>query len=127
MRWCVLVAAVVVLAGCGSEERAAPPSPTLPHTQASAWRAQADSVAAALAADDGCLALERAAALRTSVIRAVNRRLVAPRLQEPLLGAVNDLASRIRCVVPAAPADDEQGDGGHGKHGGEHGKGTGDG
>lgn len=100
----LVVIALLLLAGCGGAHRAAPRVPKLPHALASGWRAQADGVAAALATGDGCLAQERAVALQTSVIDAVNTRRVQPGFQETLVGAVNDLASRITCVPPAAPA-----------------------
>ena len=122
MRWCPLLLAIAVLAGCGAQARR-PAQPKLPRALANTWRAQADGVAAALASNDGCLALQRAAALRTSVIGAVNRRRVASPFQETLLGAVNDLASRIHCVAPVAPAPApaHEGHGGHEHHGkGEH-------
>jgi hypothetical protein len=98
---------VVVLAGCGSTQTPKPVQPHLARALAQPWRAQADAVAAALAAGDGCLARERANALQTSVIAAVNDRRVPQRFQEPLVSAVNDLAGRITCVPPApqpAPA-----------------------
>jgi hypothetical protein len=96
--------ALLLLAGCGAARPAQPRVPKLPHALASAWRAQADGVAAALDAGDGCLAQQRAVALRTSVIDAVNARRVQPRFEETLVGAVNDLAARISCVPPPAPA-----------------------
>jgi uncharacterized lipoprotein YmbA len=124
MRRAALAAAVAaLLAGCGSQHAAPPRQPQLPHALAAAWRLDADAVAAALAVGDGCLAEQRAVALRTAVIAAVNARRLAPRFEEPLVGAVNDLASRVRCVpapAPApAPAHDDHGHGyghGHGKH-----------
>jgi len=87
----------VLLAGCGSERAAPPTQPRLPHALASAWRSETDSVAAALGAGDRCLAQRRAASLQRSVIAAVNARRLASAFQEPLVSAVNDLASRIRC------------------------------
>ena len=94
-----MLAVVTVLAGCGSQHEAAPKQPLLPHALATAWRHDADGVAAALAAGDGCLAQQRVTALQNSVIAAVNARRLGPRFQEPLVGAVNDLASRIRCAA----------------------------
>jgi uncharacterized lipoprotein YmbA len=118
--------ALLLLAGCGGAHRTEPRIPKLPHALASAWRAQANGVAAALDAGDGCLAQQRAVALRASVIDAVNARRLRPRFQETLVGAVNDLASRIACVppppAPPAPhqghghADDHPEHGKHGKH-----------
>jgi len=98
----VTAVTVVLLAGCGSHS-SAPRRPTMPRALAQSLRAQADGVAAALAAGDGCLAQQRAVALQTSVIRAVNDRRLAPRFQETLVGSVNDLVSRITCVPPPPP------------------------
>jgi hypothetical protein len=100
----VLGLLAVALSGCG----AAASGPTLPRALATHWHAQADAVAAALAAHDGCLAQRRAAALQASVIRAVNARRVAPRFQEPLVSAVNDLAARSTCTPTPAPAPQPQ-------------------
>jgi hypothetical protein len=122
------VVAVLLLAGCGGAHRTAPRVPKLPHALASAWRAQANGVAAALDAGDGCLAQQRAVALRASVIDAVQTRRLRPRFQETLVGAVNELATRITCVPPPPPAppaphkghghgDDHPEHGNHGKHG----------
>jgi hypothetical protein len=62
------------------------------------------------------------------VIDAVQTRRLRPRFQETLVGAVNELATRITCVPPPAPApppttpheghgDDHPEHGNHGKHG----------
>jgi hypothetical protein len=121
------VVAVLLLAGCGGAHRTEPRVPKLPHALASAWRAQANGVAAALDAGDGCLAQQRAVALRASVIDAVQTRRLRPRFQETLVGAVNELATRITCVPPPAPAppapheghehgDDHHRHDKHGKH-----------
>ena len=101
----LLFTALLLVAGCGSAaEPVAVKQPQLPRALAGTWRAQADGVAAALAARDGCLAQRRIVALRTGVIQAINKRRIAPQLQESLLSAVNDLTSRITCIPPAAPA-----------------------
>ena len=118
----VAAVTVVLLAGCGSSHSSTPRRPTMPRALAQSLRAQADNVAAALAAGDGCLAQQRAVALQTSVIRAVNDRRLAPRFQETLVGSVNDLVSRITCVPPpAAPAPPPPHGHDHEKHH-EHGK-----
>jgi hypothetical protein len=121
------VVAVLLLAGCGGAHRTEPRVPKLPHALASAWRAQANGVAAALDAGDGCLAEQRAVALRASVIDAVQTGRLRPRFQETLVGAVNELATRITCVPPPPPAppapheghehgDDHHRHDKHGKH-----------
>jgi hypothetical protein len=100
-----VLALAALLAGCGSSahDTVVVRRPTLPRALATHWRAESDAVAAALAAHDGCLAQERVVRLRTSVIEAIDKRRVASRFQEPLLSAVNELASRITCVPPPAP------------------------
>ena len=90
----------------------------LPRVLAQSWKQQADSVAAALAARDGCAAQRLATALRTSVIAAVNARRVPQRFLDPLTSGVNELASQITCTPPTAPAPP-----GHGHKKGKHGKG----
>ena len=108
---------VVLLAGCGGGKQALPPrQPHLPRALAAQWRAQADAVAAALAVRDGCTAQARAIALRSSVIDAINARLVAPRFQEPLLAAVQDLPQRIGCTPPPPPVVEHGPPPGHGHH-----------
>jgi hypothetical protein len=95
---------VVVLTGCGGTSRVAPKPPTLPHALAQAWQTQADQIATALAAGDGCGAQQRAVTLRTQVIAAVNARRIPRRLLEPLTSAVNSLPDRISCA-PAPPVE----------------------
>lgn len=110
---------VLVLAGCGGAHTTTPRRPTMPRGLAQSLRAQADGVAAALAAGDGCLARLRATALQSAVIDAVNARRLPPRFQETLLGSVNDLVSRITCAPPPPPPRDH----GHHDHHGKHGEG----
>lgn len=125
---------VLLLAGCGSAQAPKAVQPHLSRTLAQPLRRQADAVAAALTAGDGCLARERANALQSSVIAAVNQRRIPSRFQEPLVSAVNDLAARITCTPPPAPAPAPppakhgKGHEDHGKHGehGKHGKHGGD-
>jgi hypothetical protein len=130
MRGAAVLGVVALLAaGCGgTASRVRPPHspPRLPHALAGRWRAEAEAVAAALAAGDGCLALRRAVALRTSVIAALNAHRVAPRLQEPLVGGVNDLAARIACTPPPAEGEGRGTSPAH-AHGRGHGHGHGHG
>jgi hypothetical protein len=118
---------VLALAGCGSTvERAKPkPPPRLPRDLAQSWAQQADQVAAALAAGDGCTAQQIAVSLHAQFISAVNGRRVPLRLQEPLGSAMNDLRSRTTCTPAPAPTPWPS-DGGGGDHG-NNGNGNGDG
>jgi hypothetical protein len=102
----VAVVLVVLVAGCGDGQHAAPPEPVpkLPRALAQSWAQQADDVAAALDAGDGCTALRGAIALRTQVVGAVNAHRVPRRYLEPLASTANDLAGRITCNPPA-PSD----------------------
>jgi hypothetical protein len=97
------IGALLLLAGCGGSATPQVKQPRLPRALASSWRAQADAVAAALAAGDGCTARARATALQSSVVAAVNAHRVSPRFQETLTGAVNDLAARAVCTPAPAP------------------------
>jgi hypothetical protein len=127
-RAAIVVLVVLGVAGCGGARHAAPPEsvPKLPRVLAQSWARQADDVAAAVDAGDGCTARRRAVALRKEVVGAVNAHRVPRRYLEPLVSTANDLAGRIVCtppapapapVVPAGDTHDEH-DNGHGKHGG---------
>jgi hypothetical protein len=124
------VAATVVLAGCGSgagTHSPPPPPPRLPHALAQSWARQADAVAAALAAGNGCKARTAATQLQHEVIAEVNAHRIPQRLLEPLSSGVNDLTARITCT-PAPPAPTVEQPPGHGNgkpHGEKHGKGYG--
>jgi len=111
---------VLALAGCGgtAAKRTAPPAPRLPRALAQAWAQQADAVAAALAAGDGCTAQQVAGILRAEIVQAVNARQIPSALQEQLVGAVNDLPDRIACIPAAGPGKDKHGHGKHGDNGG---------
>jgi hypothetical protein len=121
MRRALPLLAVLALAGCGgtAKHSAPPQQPKLPRVLAQSWKRQADSVASALAAGDGCMALRLSTALRGSVIAAVNARRVPRRFLDPLTSGVNELASQITCTPPPAPAPSDHG------HKGKHGKGDG--
>jgi hypothetical protein len=119
-----LLGAAVALAGCGggSAERRPPAPPRLPLALAQTWARQADAVAAALAAGDGCTARRLAVALRADVSRATAK--TPRRLLVPLAAAVDPLPSRIGCAPrPAAPAATPKPEEHRGKHGHGHGHG----
>ena len=101
----------LMAAGCGgTRHAAAPPSPPkLPRALAQSWAQQADAIAAALAAGDGCTAEARAVALRTEVVQAVNARNIPRRYLEPLSGTVNDLPNRISCNPAPTPGNSKYG------------------
>jgi hypothetical protein len=131
MRPLALVLLVVLTAaGCGGGGHpvVAPKPPKLPRALAQSWAQQADAVAAAVDAGDGCTALQRAVTLRTQVVGAVNAHRVPRRYLEPLVSTANDLAARITCTPPApapAPTPPPEKHGKppkhdkHGKHGGD--------
>jgi hypothetical protein len=106
LRWtCLTIAAAAacVAAGCGSTTTtAAPPPPKLPRALAQAWAQQADQIAVALVAGDGCAAETQATALRAQVSQAIDDGRIARRFRGPLVGAVNRLPDRISCT-PAPP------------------------
>src|SRR5712691_6422133 len=111
------VLAALALAGCGgAAKQAAPASPRLPRVLAQTWAQQADGVAGALAAGDGCTAQRLAGTLRAEVVQAVNARQIARAFQEPLLATANDIAGRITCNP--APQKKPKYKDKHGKHGG---------
>jgi hypothetical protein len=109
------------VAACGGARHAAPPKPVpkLPRALAQSWAQQADDIAAAVDAGDGCTAHRRAITLRAQIVGAVNAHQVPRRYLEPLVSTANDLAGRITCAPPApapvAPPVDK-----HGKHGKDH-------
>ena len=114
-----LAAVSFALGGCGSQaaQQETPNPPRLPRALASSWARQANAVATALAAGDGCTAQTRAAELQRQVVTAVNAHEIPARLLEPLSSGVNDLAVRITCTPPPPPQPE------HGKgHGKGHGK-----
>jgi hypothetical protein len=108
------LAAVLSLAACGNgQKHVVTPPPRLPRTVADALAQRSDAVAQALDAGDSCLALALARDLQQQSIGAVNSGRVAAALQEPLQGAVNQLAARIQCVAP--PSGEGNGNGRHKK------------
>lgn len=95
-----LLLAIFALSGCGGDE----PAPGLEKRLAAPLAAQADRIAAALAAGDSCRAAQAAARLQQQTIAAVNTGDVPPALQEELTGAVNRLAAEVECVPPLPPS-----------------------
>ena len=109
--------AVLCLAGCGSgadHHAATPQPPRLPRALARDLASRSDAIAQALDAGDPCRASSLARILQAHTIAAINARRIAAGLQEPLAGAVTDLATRIHCTPPP---DQERG---HGKKKGKH-------
>jgi hypothetical protein len=116
----VVVLVALGVAGCGGAQQASPPKPVpkLPRALAQSWAQQADDVAAAIDAGDGCTAQQRAVSLRTQVVDAVNAHRIPRRYLEPLVSTANDLAGRITCTPPAVvtTGDNNYGYGKHDKH-----------
>jgi hypothetical protein len=109
------VLAALALAGCGSgAKHAASKPPRLPRALAQVWAQQADGVAGALAAGDGCTAQQLAGTLRAEIVQAVNARQVPRAFQESLLATASDLTGRITCNPPEKPNHDKK----HDQHGG---------
>jgi len=120
-RAAVLAATAAALAGCGSQvAQPKPVQPKLPRALAQSWAQQTTAIAASLAANDGCDAQTRVAALQQEVLAAVNAHRIPRRLLEPLSSGVNDLAAQITCTPPPAPKEKDKGKG-HKKHGNEGG------
>jgi hypothetical protein len=119
-RAAVLVAVAATLAGCGSETtQRKPAQPKLPRALAHAWAEQATAIATSLAANNGCDAQTRVAALQQEMVAAVNAHRIPRRFLEPLSSGVNDLAAQITCTPPAPPAPKDYRGKGHKKHGQE--------
>jgi hypothetical protein len=121
-RTSVVALVALAVAGCGGTQQAASPRPVpkLPRALAQSFAQQADGVAAALEAGDGCTALQRAVTLRTQVVGAVNAHRVPRRYLEPLVSTANDLAGRITCTPPVVVVTRGGRQDGYGKH---HGRG----
>jgi hypothetical protein len=111
------VAAAFCLSACGGAKRSAPPPPAFSHSLGTGLAAQSDAVAVALASGDSCRASTLAQQLQQRTIAAINQGRVAAGLQEQLSSAVNALVTRVQCVPPQAPAEQEHGHGKHKKHG----------
>ena len=122
-----LALAAFAAAGCGgtTKHAAAKPPPRLPRTLAQTWAQQADGVAAALAAGDGCTAQQLARTLQAEVAQAVSARAVPHAFREQLVATVDDLPGRITCNPAPPPPPGKQpkhehkhGDNGNGDGGG---------
>ena len=108
----------VALAACGggdgaSDETATAAAPTLPRALAEELALASDDVADLIEAGDGCAASERAAELRERTLAAVKSGEVPAELEDPLVTAVEALATEIVCE-PATTEDDDE-DRGKGK------------
>ena len=118
-----LAVTLLTVAGCGGAQHAATPEPPkLPRALAQSWAQQADAIAVALDAGDGCTAQRQAVALRFQVAQAVNAHQVPSRYLAPLVAAANDLVGRVACT-PAPVVTTHGKSGKHGKHGGDNGGG----
>jgi hypothetical protein len=111
----------VALAACGggdgaSDETGTAAAPTLPRALAEELALASDEVAELLEAGDGCGASERADELRGRTLAAVESGEVPAELVDPLVTAVEALATGIVCE-PAVTGeeDDEDDDRGQGK------------
>jgi len=102
MRRAAVCLTVLALAGCGGAGKPPPPKPPphIPHALAHTWAAQAQAVAHALAAGDGCTAEQQATALRQSIAGATTR--IPVRYRATLTTAADALPGRIACT-PAPP------------------------
>lgn len=132
-RIAAITGAALVLAGCGGSTAPPPVAkpPRIPHALAQTWAAQANAVAQALRAGDGCTAVRDATELRASI--AQSELQVPRRLRAMLVSTVNALPGRITCnpappvhphphPPPHPPGPHDHGPG----HGHDHGPGPGD-
>ena len=118
----------VALAACGGDDSASnetetAAAPTLPRALAEELALTSDDVAALLEAGDGCAASERAAELREQTLAAVAGGEVPAELEQPLVSAVERLASRIVCEPSTTEEDDAEDDDDEGNRGKGKGKG----
>jgi len=123
------VAAVLILAACGSENRVQQrPAPRLPSALATSLASRSDVLAAALRRGDGCAAKVQMHGLERQTRHAIARGRVPVALRTRLLAAEQRLAGSLpACVPPASPPPPPpppapEGD----EHGHKHGKNHGD-
>lgn len=110
----------VALAACGggdsaSDETATAAAPTLPRALAEELALASDEVADLIEAGDGCAASEAAADLRERTLAAVESGEVPAELEDPLVTAVEALATEIACEPAATGEEDDDEDRGKGK------------
>ena len=97
LRTGLVVICVLLLAACGGSSglhRAR--QPKLPHALAQQWAGEADGIAAAAQAGDGCQAQQLARTLEEQVAQDTAR--IPARLRTPLSASVTSLVGRIACV-----------------------------
>ncbi len=97
LRVCSVAFLVALLAaGCGGSPRSHRAPPKLPAALAQKWAHEADDVALAAQAGDGCRAQQLARSLAADVD--ANSARIPSRFQTVLLTAVTMLSDRIQCV-----------------------------
>lgn len=118
--------AVLLLAGCGGEEKAAP-EPGIEAVTAQQLATMSDEVAD-LAGNDECAAAERADDLYDAAVEARDEGRVPARLAPELVARAEELRNGLNCAQPPPPLppttdEDDDGDGngngkrkGRGKH-----------
>jgi hypothetical protein len=92
---------VVLAVGCGGASPRQATPPKLPRALAQRWAAEADNVAAAVQANDGCGAQQLARTLAAEVAGSTAR--IPARLRSSLSTATATLAGRISCVSQPQP------------------------
>lgn len=132
------LAGALALAACGGDgDTSEDAAPTLPPELAQALARASDDVAASLEAGDRCVAAGELAELRDAAVVAVDEGRVPGALAEPLLAAVERLATQIECVEVEEPDEEDEDEGPPGKEkdkdkdngdggNGEHDEGNGD-
>jgi hypothetical protein len=119
---------IVALAGCGSEQKAAP-EPRIDAATAKQLADRSDEIARLLDAHEtekGCEAAQRADDLEVDAKRAAAEGRVPPALKKELLAQAHELVGEVNCERQQEESSDEdKGDDDHGK--GKKGKGKGKG